>query len=438
MVSIGDLFEDLITLIRLKFYSKTESDGRYIQKNNTNGLLKNDGTVDQSSYLTSHQDISGKLDINQGSNSASKNVVTDSNGDITVEDKPNIPSASNTTPSMDTLNGSVGSGVTWARSNHTHPKSDLYAEATHSHGASSVTDSNGGNYTNIGTLTSNSTQEDINSAINTKLGTVGDATLTQTITDGDTTHAPSADVVHDALTEIDDTIGSSIALITGTTSPSTNLSITINASSFSTYSTTPFTYTGDLEIDWGDENTNEYSSGALSHTYSESGTYTILVKGNITKLNDECFKNNTSIIDITIPSSVTDLGEDTFNGCTGLTNIIIPSSVESIDENCFTGCSNLESISFEAVTPAEVENINAWTNLPTSCTLYVPLNSLNLYLVGVNYPNPTNYTYIGANRKSIDKVIDGELRAVTSNAVYDYIDTQLGDLSTIINGTGGS
>lgn len=35
----------------------------YVQKNATSGLLKNDGTVDTTSYLTSHQDISGKADI---------------------------------------------------------------------------------------------------------------------------------------------------------------------------------------------------------------------------------------------------------------------------------------------------------------------------------------------------------------------------------------
>lgn len=44
-----------------------------------------------------------------------------------------IPSASSTTPSADTTSGSVGAGVTWARSDHTHPKSSLYAEASHTH-----------------------------------------------------------------------------------------------------------------------------------------------------------------------------------------------------------------------------------------------------------------------------------------------------------------
>lgn len=37
----------------------------YVQKSQTAGLLKNDGTVDTTQYLTAHQDISGKLDAAQ-------------------------------------------------------------------------------------------------------------------------------------------------------------------------------------------------------------------------------------------------------------------------------------------------------------------------------------------------------------------------------------
>lgn len=43
------------------------------------------------------------------------------------------PSASTTTPSADTTSGSYGSGTTYARANHTHPKSTLYAETSHTH-----------------------------------------------------------------------------------------------------------------------------------------------------------------------------------------------------------------------------------------------------------------------------------------------------------------
>ena len=76
-----------------------------------------------------HDALSEKVDKETG-----KGLFSGSYNDLT--DKPTIPtvpSASTTTPSADTTNGDVGDGITWARSNHEHPKSSLYAEASHSH-----------------------------------------------------------------------------------------------------------------------------------------------------------------------------------------------------------------------------------------------------------------------------------------------------------------
>lgn len=55
-----------------------------------------------------------------------------------LSNRPTIPTASTSTPSADTTSGSVGNGTTWARSNHTHPKSSLYAEASHTHSISNI------------------------------------------------------------------------------------------------------------------------------------------------------------------------------------------------------------------------------------------------------------------------------------------------------------
>lgn len=83
----------------------------------TTSQLTND-----SGYLTSHQDITGKLDKAQGTSNASKNVVTDANGNITVEAKPTIPSA-NVTATNIKMNGtqSAGSLTSFAKADHVHP-----------------------------------------------------------------------------------------------------------------------------------------------------------------------------------------------------------------------------------------------------------------------------------------------------------------------------
>ena len=63
-----------------------------------------------------------------------KNVVVDNNsGEITFEDKPTIPEASTTTPLSDSTNGNIGDSNKWAKADHIHPKSNLYAESGHNH-----------------------------------------------------------------------------------------------------------------------------------------------------------------------------------------------------------------------------------------------------------------------------------------------------------------
>lgn len=80
----------------------------------THGNLQNDGSVGTS-------------------NNINKNVITDGNGKITTEDKPTIPIASTGNTYADEGNGSYGSSTNYARADHKHPKSSLYAEATHNH-----------------------------------------------------------------------------------------------------------------------------------------------------------------------------------------------------------------------------------------------------------------------------------------------------------------
>lgn len=145
---MAQVVKDIKTWLTQWFYLKTDIDPKVsnLQSQIDNKLSKNLTTANQ-------------------------NVVTDGAGNVVVEAKPTIPSASNSTPVADTTNGSVGNATTFARANHTHPKSSIYAEATHSHSASQLTDSSANTYTNISSsLTTSSTQADINSAINTKIG----------------------------------------------------------------------------------------------------------------------------------------------------------------------------------------------------------------------------------------------------------------------------
>ena len=99
--------------------------GNYIETSNTTGLVKNDGTIDTNTYLTSHQDISGKA------NSADLATVATSGS---YEDLSNVP--------------------------------ETFTPAAHTQASSTITDTN--TYSNIANVSG--TQESINSAIDTKLG----------------------------------------------------------------------------------------------------------------------------------------------------------------------------------------------------------------------------------------------------------------------------
>lgn len=115
-----------LTWLRTKFAELNHTHSEYV--------TNSDSRLSDARTPTSHSH--GNLQNNGQVGStiqSSKNVVTDNNGLITTEDKPTIPSASNTIPNADTINGSYGSGTNYARSNHTHPKSSLYAEANHTH-----------------------------------------------------------------------------------------------------------------------------------------------------------------------------------------------------------------------------------------------------------------------------------------------------------------
>lgn len=85
--------------------------------------------IDSDWVSNSENPVQSKV-IKSALDSKSSTGHTHSTTDIT---NLSIPSASSTVPSADTTNGSVGTGTTWARSNHTHPKSSLYAEAIHTH-----------------------------------------------------------------------------------------------------------------------------------------------------------------------------------------------------------------------------------------------------------------------------------------------------------------
>jgi len=133
-----------------------------------------------------------------------------------------------------------------------------------------------------------------------------------------------------------------------------------------------------------------------SNAFQNCFSLTSLTIGSgVISIGSYAFQNCQSLITTTVPDSVTSIGTSVFQSCYSLTSLTIGSHVTSIGSSAFQGCYSLQSIRFRSITPPSIANSNVWTNVPTTCIIYVPNSSLNTYKYATNYPNPNTYTYIG-------------------------------------------
>ena len=93
-----------------------------------------------------------------------------------------------------------------------------------------------------------------------------------------------------------------------------------------------------------------------------SAKYNILDDGilyvgkEVSKINDNQYKNNLNITEIRFSESLEKIGSNAFKGVTGLKKVVIPGNVKVISERAFSSCSNLE----EVVIEEGVEDINGY------------------------------------------------------------------------------
>ena len=103
--------------------------------------------------------------------------------------------------------------------------------------------------------------------------------------------------------------------------------------------------------------------------------------------------NCANLREVSFYFSTTVIGEEAFYG-TGLHSVSLPSMLNYINANAFANCYSLQEIKFGSATPPTVSNANAFSNLPTDCTIYVPSGHLSDYTSASNYPDPNTYTYV--------------------------------------------
>ena len=77
----------------------------------------------------------------------------------------------------------------------------------------------------------------------------------------------------------------------------------------------------------------------------------VTIPNSVTNIEEDAFRECSSLTNVTLGSGVTSIGLEAFGGCSGLTSVTIPSSVINIEEYGFEGCSGLVSIYFTGNAP---------------------------------------------------------------------------------------
>lgn len=126
------------------------------------------------------------------------------------------------------------------------------------------------------------------------------------------------------------------------------------------------------------------SIGATAFGYCFSLS-SVTIPSSVTSIADSAFSYCYSLASVTIPSSVTSIGGGAFLTCFSLASVTIPSSVTSIGATAFYNCYGMAEYHILRTTPPTLANINAITNIPADCKIYVPTASLAAYQTATNW-----------------------------------------------------
>ena len=107
-----------------------------------------------------------------------------------------------------------------------------------------------------------------------------------------------------------------------------------------------------------------------------AGCKATTIPNSVVEIGENAFYNCQSLETITIPNSITKIGISAFNACTALSAITLPENLTAIGEWAFDDCNNLIEVVCYATQPP---TISRYTFLGISPTIYVPVESIELY-----------------------------------------------------------
>lgn len=128
----------------------------------------------------------------------------------------------------------------------------------------------------------------------------------------------------------------------------------------------------------------------------------VTIPNSVTSIGEAAFNECVNLTAISLPDGITSIGAGAFTSCEKLTSIVLPSSLTTIDYTVFMECTNLQSVtipnsvtaiksyafmecnSLKAIYNYGETPANAYSAVfdgvnKSTCKLYVPRNSINLY-----------------------------------------------------------
>lgn len=141
---------------------------------------------------------------------------------------------------------------------------------------------------------------------------------------------------------------------------------------YTTVSSATYVQEGDWKYEMPSQNAQEYYIAGYTGNSSRVKIPALFQTNPVTKISNNAFLNNTTLVYADIPATVESIGMNAFYGCSALEEIDIPDSVTSIGTNAFYGCTSLYMVNFAKECALTVIPRNCFSGCVSLCEITIP------------------------------------------------------------------
>lgn len=126
---------------------------------------------------------------------------------------------------------------------------------------------------------------------------------------------------------------------------------------------------------------------AFQYCYNLSS---IIIPDGVTSIGSNAFQYCRTLSSIKISDGITGIGSYTFTDCLSLSSITIPDKMKTIGASAFQNCYGMAQYHITSTTPPSLPYLNAFSNIPADCIIYVPYSEDHSILAA--YKAATNWS----------------------------------------------